>query len=105
MPLPMILILAYSVLMFVGGLIGYLKAGSKPSLIAGVISGILLAGSFFVAQNKLITGLCMAAVLAGLLSIVFLTRFLKTKSFMPSGMMLVISVAAAGYFAWTAAMG
>lgn len=101
----MIAILAYSVLMFAGGLMGYLKAGSKPSLIAGVVSSVLLACAFYIGQSNLVTGLWIAAGLAAVLSIVFLLRFLKTKSFMPAGMMLVVSVIAGGYFAWTAAMG
>jgi len=35
MPLAIILIGVYAVVVFAGGVMGFLKAGSKPSLIAG----------------------------------------------------------------------
>ena len=47
----------------------------------------------------------MAAGVAALLSVVFLIRFAKTRKFMPAGTMLLLSVAAAGYFALTALNG
>ena len=105
MPLSIILILVYATIVFAGGLIGYLKAGSKPSLIAGAVSGALLAGTAWFSWNNEVRALCMAAVIAGLLSLVFLMRFLKTRSFMPSGMMLLLSLAATAYFGLTAWRG
>ncbi len=103
MPLPIILILVYGTLVLAGGLIGYWKAGSKPSLIAGVVSAALLAGAFWMSRSNGVVALCCAAGIAGLLAVVFLVRFLKTRSFMPSGMMLTLSLAAAIYFALAAA--
>lgn len=38
----------FAVLVFIGGLIGYFVAGSKPSLIAGTIFFLLLAASTYV---------------------------------------------------------
>jgi uncharacterized membrane protein (UPF0136 family) len=105
MPLPIVLILVYATVVFAGGLMGYLKAGSKPSLIAGVVSAALLAGAFWMSRTNGVAALWFAAGIAGLLAVVFLMRFLKTRSFMPSGMMLALSVAAAAYFAWTAGLG
>jgi uncharacterized membrane protein (UPF0136 family) len=102
MPFAIILIGLYAVLVFAGGLMGYLKAGSKMSLISGVASAAVLAAAFWRAQSYRVQGLWIAAGVAGLLTIVFLIRFLKTRSFMPSGMMLVLSLLAAGCFAYTA---
>jgi uncharacterized membrane protein (UPF0136 family) len=102
MPFAIILIGLYAVLVFVGGLMGYLKAGSKMSLISGVASAVILAAAFWRAQSYGVQGLWIAAGVAGLLAIVFLIRFLKTRSFMPAGMMLVLSVVCAGCFAYTA---
>jgi uncharacterized membrane protein (UPF0136 family) len=101
-PLPIILILVYGTFILAGGLIGYWKAGSKASLIAGVVSAAALAVAFWIGQSNGVVGLCIAAGVALLLSVVFLIRFLKTRAVMPSGMMLAVSVAAAVYFAWVA---
>ena len=104
MHLSIILIGVYGLIVFAGGLMGFVKAGSKPSLIAGTVSAAVLALAFWMGEGRGngVEGLWIAAGVAALLSIVFLMRFLKTHSFMPSGMMLIISVAAAGYFAYTA---
>jgi len=61
MPLPIILILAYGTFILAGGLIGYWKAGSKASLIAGVASSAALAGAFWIAQGNGVLGLWIAA--------------------------------------------
>lgn len=79
----------YIVLLVVGGLIGFLKAGSKPSLIASVAFAALLSLCATGILNSLITDLLLAALL-----IVFGMRLAKTKKFMPAGMMLVLTVAA-----------
>ena len=105
MPLSIVVILVYATVVFAGGLIGYLKAGSKPSLIAGVVSAALLAGAAWMSWNNEVRALWIAVGIAGLLSVVFLIRFLKTRSFMPSGMMLVLSLAATAYFGLTAWLG
>ena len=105
MPLSICLILVYATIIFAGGLIGYLKAGSKPSLIAGVVSAALLAGTAWFSWSNEVQALWIAGGIAALLSLVFLMRFLKTRSFMPSGMMLLVSLAATAYFALTAWRG
>ena len=102
MPLPIVLILVYATFILAGGLMGYWKAGSKASLIAGVASSVMLAAAFWMAQKNGVTGLWIAAGVAGLLSVVFLMRFLKTRAIMPAGMMLAVSLIAAGYFAFIA---
>jgi len=71
---------------------GYVKASSMPSLIAGGISGILLliAGALIPSKPQvgLILGLVISIALAGR----FVPMFLKTHSFMPAGMMSILSV-------------
>jgi len=84
-----IAVILYGVLAIVGGIIGYKKAGSKISLISGTISGIglLLAGIVaFLEQNW---GLTLASVISAVLVIVFLARLVKTKKFMPAGLMII----------------
>ncbi len=84
----------YIVLLVVGGLIGFFKAGSKVSLImsAAFAAALVLAAipNFFDAKFRhgLANGL-MAALL-----VVFALRLAKTKKFMPAGMMLIVTIAA-----------
>jgi uncharacterized membrane protein (UPF0136 family) len=84
----------YIVLLLVGGLIGFLKAGSKISLLTSAISAAVL----IVASNQHlfqpgVRQIVIDCVMAALL-VVFAVRLAKTKKFMPSGLMLVVTVAA-----------
>ncbi|MDB6064650.1 MAG: small integral rane protein [Pedosphaera sp.] len=80
----------YIVLLVVGGLVGFLKAGSKMSLITSV--------SFAAVLSMCATGLIfqrgVADVILGILLIFFAWRLTKSKKFMPNGLMLVLSLAA-----------
>jgi len=77
----------YIVLLVIGGLIGFLKAKSKISLLTSVAFAAVL-------------GVCAVDVLPievswGILSFLalfFLIRLLKTKKFMPSGMMTLLTL-------------
>jgi len=80
----------YIVLLVTGGLIGFLKAGSKPSLIASVAFAAALTLCLLnVIRPYVITDLLLTALL-----VVFGVRLSKTKKFMPSGLMLVLTLAA-----------
>lgn len=85
-------ILVYAVLVGVGGVMGFVKAQSKASLISGVVSAILLAACYLITSPERQIGLLLAAVVSILLLVVFSIRLAKTKKFMPSGMMLVMSL-------------
>lgn len=89
MSLATIAVIIYGVLAIVGGIIGYQKAGSKISLISGTISGIglLLAGIVASLDNN--WGLPLASVISAVLVIVFIVRLVKTKKFMPAGLMII----------------
>ena len=89
-----ILLGIYGVLMMVGGYIGYIKAGSKASLYMGIASGILILIGVMLMGNNPVVGYGLEAIISGLLVGVFLLRLLKTHAFMPSGMLLVLSVVA-----------
>mgnify|MGYP002777067552 CR=1 FL=1 len=92
-------LLLYAVLLIVGGMLGYLKAQSKPSLISGLISGMALLLAWFITLQSYAAGMTFATVLAIALLIVFLIRFRKTKAFMPAGLMAILSLVFAGIFA------
>jgi uncharacterized membrane protein (UPF0136 family) len=80
----------YIVLLIVGGLIGYLKAGSKVSLIMSVaFAGALALCALGVVFQRYVADILLLALL-----IVFTMRLTKTKKFMPAGLMLVLTVVA-----------
>ncbi len=84
----------YIVLLVVGGLIGFFKAKSKVSLItSGVAAALLILtavpGLFAPQFARGLANVIMAA-----LFLVFTLRLSKTKKFMPSGLMLVMTLAA-----------
>jgi uncharacterized membrane protein (UPF0136 family) len=81
----------YIVLLVVGGLIGFLKAKSQVSLIMSVSFAVALIITTVLAQP---TSRHVADILMAALLVVFTIRLAKTKKFMPSGMMLAITVAA-----------
>ncbi|MEM8807152.1 MAG: TMEM14 family protein [Cyanobacteria bacterium P01_G01_bin.38] len=83
----LIFALIYGVLSIVGGIIGYRQAGSKVSLISGIVSGLLLLLAVVLMARWL------AIVVSLVLVIVFVTRLLKTKKFMPAGLMVIVGVA------------
>ncbi len=68
------------------------KAGSKISLWMGLVSGFLVFVAAGISQSQYQTGWMILKGVSVLLSCVFLARLLKTKKFMPSGMLLAITV-------------
>lgn len=87
--------LVFGLLSIAGGLLGFKKAGSKASLIAGGISGgLLLVAAACVLAGEVKLGLAMGGVTALLLAGRFVPAFMKTKKWMPQGMMAVGAVAA-----------
>ncbi|HEY9714896.1 MAG TPA: TMEM14 family protein [Chroococcales cyanobacterium] len=83
-------VIILSVLVLVGGIMGFVKAKSKASVIAGTISAALLAAVYVFSLSKPHEGIGAAFVVCLLLSGVFAMRLKKTKKFMPSGMLLAL---------------
>jgi len=79
----------YGILSAVGGIIGYRQAGSLPSMISGLISGaLLIIGGVAIALAGQSWGYILAIAVTALLVAVFFFRLIKTKRFMPAGLML-----------------
>lgn len=83
-------LLVTGIIVALGGVMGFVKAKSKISLIAGGASGLLLVICFFASQTATRYGLAAGAILCGSLFYLFISRLAKTKKFMPSGVMLII---------------
>ena len=83
----------FGALTIIGGVIGFLKAGSKASLIAGGVSGVLiLLAGWLVMSGKAQAGLILGLVISSVLEMRFLPAFVKTKKPMPAGMMAALSM-------------
>lgn len=80
----------YIVLLVIGGLIGLLKGKSKVSLIMSVVFAALLS----LCAAGIIFQPYVADILLAVLLVVFGMRLAKTKKFMPSGLMLVVTLVA-----------
>jgi|ERR1017187_5831745 uncharacterized membrane protein (UPF0136 family) len=83
----------YIVLLLIGGLIGFLKAKSKVSLItSAVFAAVLVLTQTGIFDPRVARQL--ANVLMAVLLVVFAVRLAKTKKFMPSGLMLAVTILA-----------
>lgn len=84
----------YGVLLAVGGLIGFFKARSLPSLIAGMLSAV----AAFVALGLTIgrppsMGIGLGSLLSIVLFVLFGYRYaIRNRKFMPNGMLAVVSL-------------
>jgi uncharacterized membrane protein (UPF0136 family) len=82
----------FGLLTIVGGVMGYTKAGSMASIIAGSICGILLLVAAYLLPANLVMGLALAALVSVALAGRFVPAFVKTGHLMPAGLMSVLSV-------------
>ncbi|XP_070774732.1 transmembrane protein 14C-like [Enoplosus armatus] len=81
---------SYAALVSVGGIIGYMKAGSITSLAAGLLFGLLAAvGAYLASQNPKNVWLSLGT--SGTLAVVMGLRFLNSWKFMPAGLMTLAS--------------
>lgn len=84
--------IAYGVIAILGGIMGYVKAQSKVSLISGCICGLLLIVAGVMQLLGYTWGLMLAIDLTALLGIVFIVRWAKTGKFMPAGLMTLLGI-------------
>jgi uncharacterized membrane protein (UPF0136 family) len=84
----------YIILLLAGGLIGFLKAKSKVSLIMSAVFAALLVLTTLRGIFQPAFARDLANVLMALLIVVFAVRLAKTKNFMPSGLMLAATIVA-----------
>src|SRR4051812_45241864 len=84
----------YIILLIVGGLIGFFKGKSQVSLIMSVAFAVLLILTAIRGLLSPSVASGLADVLMAALLVVFAMRLAKTKKFIPSGLMLVITIVA-----------
>ncbi|MBN3873690.1 TMEM14 family protein [Nostoc sp. JL33] len=96
MNLSIIAAFGYGILAIAGGIIGYIQARSRVSLLSGTISGLLLIiGAFFQLQGQT-WGSILAVIVTAILVVVFTIRLVKTRKFMPAGLMTILGMLALG---------
>ena len=80
----------YSILLVAGGLMGYLKAKSRISLMTSLAFAVVLC----LTAMDVITWEYMDDAVLLFLLLFFGSRFAKTRKFMPGGLMAILSVTA-----------
>jgi uncharacterized membrane protein (UPF0136 family) len=83
----------YAALLAVGGVVGFLKAGSRASLIAGLLSAATAVAALVVSASNKSLGIALGLTLSIALFVLFGYRYaVKTRRFMPSGLLAVVSL-------------
>ena len=82
-----IVLWVYIVLLVAGGLVGFLKAGSKVSILMSVAFAVPLS----LCAARILQIKYLPEILMGVLLLVFVIRLAKTGKFMPSGLMLALT--------------
>lgn len=82
----------YGVLIIVGGVIGFVKANSKASLIAGTICGILLIGSGYGIAHGMKVWILVGHLVSLMLFVKFGVGYLKTRKPFPSLMIIPLTL-------------
>ena len=83
--------LLFGLLTIEGGVIGYTKAGSTASLIAGSVSGSLLIMFTLLYMKQKLWAVYGILGVSVLLFARFITPFLATYAMMPAGIMVILS--------------
>jgi uncharacterized membrane protein (UPF0136 family) len=87
-----IVLITYGLFLIIGGFLGFRK-GSKISLIMGLGSGILVLVGVWLLTFAPRVAWIFFSCLNLLLSVSFISRLIKNRAFMPSGMLLLIALA------------
>lgn len=85
------IVISYSILLFIGGLIGFLTVRSVASLATGSLSCLIVLVAWQLSIKRPKAAHLFIASLSLILSMFFLKRFSVSQSFMPGGLMLILS--------------
>ena len=92
-PWPVLLLYIYGILLIVGGLMGYIKAKSVPSLVAGLVCGFI---ALFLGYRYTWHFAPHAAFILALVLILLMgRRYLNTRKAMPALLIVVLSIVVA----------
>lgn len=86
--------LIYAILIFIGGILGHIKAGSTTSFITAIVASVLLILSAIGMFKDHLLPCYFGILVIFALDAFFTYRWLLTMKFMPGGLMTLISLAA-----------
>ena len=87
---PVLILYIYGILLILGGLIGYVKAKSVPSAVAGCVCGFL---ALLIGYNYTWHYAPYAALLLSLVLLVMMgRRFFNSRKVMPAGLIVILSL-------------
>jgi uncharacterized membrane protein (UPF0136 family) len=90
----------YAALLAAGGIMGFVKARSRPSLIAGLVSALAALVALWFSLIRSPLGFPLGMALSAVLFVFFGYRYaLRNRKFMPNGMMAVVSLIVLGVMA------
>jgi len=88
LPAPDLVLWIYIVLMVIGGMVGFFRAGSKASLIASLAFAVALA----LCALQIIRPPLAPDIILAFLILFFGSRLAQSRKFMPNGLMLVLTI-------------
>jgi len=84
--------IVFGILTIAGGVVGYVKAGSVASIVAGGITGVLLLVAALLLPEYRIVGLATACIVSLLLAAQFVPKDLPTGRVLTAGKTSTLSV-------------
>jgi uncharacterized membrane protein (UPF0136 family) len=85
--------LIFAILTLVGGIMGFVKAKSSASLIAGGVSGALLVVASVMLPHRPVVAYVIGLTVSVLLTGKFLPDYIHKKAIVPGGLMALLSIA------------
>ncbi|MES2310219.1 MAG: TMEM14 family protein [Verrucomicrobiota bacterium] len=82
----------YGVLIILGGMMGFVKAKSKASLIAGTISGVLILASGYGIAHGIKAWILVGHIISLMLFVKFTIGFIKTRKPFPSLLIILLTL-------------
>ena len=82
----------FALLTIAGGVMGFVSARSRASLIAGSVSGVLLLVASFLLNQQQVAALIIGLLVSVLLAGKFIPDFIHKKALVPGGMMSLLSI-------------
>src|SRR4051794_38182416 len=87
-------LLVFGIVTIAGGVVGFVKAKSRASLVAGSIAGVLLLIAGYLVRRQVHPGVILGLLVSTALAGRFGVAFAKSRKVMPAGVILVLSVGA-----------
>lgn len=85
--------IVFAILTAAGGVMGFVQAHSRPSLIAGSISAVALLVAAFLLPERYIAAFIIGLIVCAGLAGKFLPDFMQKKAVIPGGLMALLSLA------------